>query len=169
MLRPLLELSAEESRRCFGNTEPNSARLLRRTILLAFLAVLVLGICIHDVKQRTGPLPAELRLTLFFAALFCTWLELHLAFAFYYARAYFSGNPKRTGREGSEQVFIFPGTNNPAFSDFLYVAYAVALTFAMSDVDAEDSGIRRVVLLQAIVSFLFYTTIFSVITNLMVS
>lgn len=39
------------------------------------------------------------------------------------------------------------------------MACAVALTFAMSDVDAKDTGIRRIVLSQAIVSFLFYTTI----------
>jgi uncharacterized membrane protein len=47
------------------------------------------------------------------------------------------------------------------------VAYVVGLTSAMSDVSIEDGLIRRVVLSQAIVSFLFYSTIFSVITNLM--
>ena len=46
---------------------------------------------------------------------------------------------------------------------------AEALTFAMSDVDLEDGFARRIVLLQAIVSFLFYSTIFSMVTNLMVS
>jgi uncharacterized membrane protein len=45
---------------------------------------------------------------------------------------------------------------------------AEALTFAMSDVDLEDGFARRIVLLQAIVSFLFYSTIFSMVTNLMV-
>jgi len=167
--RLLVDLSPEDSRQFFGGLQPNRSRLLRRTILMAFIAVLVLGFCVHDTLARAGPLPARLRIALFFAAIFSTWLELHLAFAFYYVKAYYAGN--KTGQEAGEdaQVFIFPGNDNPAFSDFLYVAYSVALTFAMSDVDAEDSKVRRVVLLQALVSFLFYTIIFSVVTNLMVS
>lgn len=39
----------------------------------------------------------------------------------------------------------------------------------MSDIDLEDVFARREVLVQAIVSFLFYSTIFSMLTNLMMS
>jgi hypothetical protein len=47
---------------------------------------------------------------------------------------------------------------------------AEALTFAMSDVWTwRDGFARRVVLLQAIVSALFYSIICSMVTNLMVS
>ncbi|EAQ69408.1 hypothetical protein SynRS9909_01348 [Synechococcus sp. RS9909] len=55
------------------------------------------------------------------------------------------------------------------FTTWLELHLGVALTFAISDVELEDGFARRVVFVQAIVSFLFYSTIFSMVTNLMVS
>ena len=169
LVRTSLRLDAERTRQIFATWQPNAAKLLRRTVFLAFLSVLVLSFCVHDVKLGQGVMPAPLRISLFFAALFTTWLELHLSFAVYYAKVYFAGNPQPAADGEEPQIFIFPGKDEPLFTDFLDVAYSVALTFAMSDVDLEDGFARRIVLLQAIVSFLFYSTIFSMVTNLMVS
>jgi uncharacterized membrane protein len=169
LVQTSLRLDAQRTRHIFSAWHPNRSRLLQRTVFLAFVSVLVLSFCVHDVKQAAGVLPVPLRISLFFAALFTTWLELHLGFALYYAKMYFAGNPEPSADGDEAQVFIFPGKDEPLFTDFLYVAYSVALTFAMSDVDLEDGIARRVVLLQAIVSFLFYSTIFSMVTNLMVS
>ena len=164
-----LRLDAQRTRAIFAAWHPNRGRLLQRTVFFAFVSVLVLSFCVHDVKAAAGVLPTPLRISLFFAALFTTWLELHLGFALYYAKVYYAGNPQPSADGDEAQIFIFPGKDEPLFTDFLYVAYSVALTFAMSDVDLEDGFARRVVLLQAIVSFLFYSTIFSMVTNLMVS
>ncbi len=163
-----VQLDASQTRQLFVNLPPNRRRLLSRTVFFAFLSMVVLSVCVHDLKSHQGSLPNSIRVTLFFAALFTTWLELHLGFAVYYAKAYFDLNPDRNVAKINPQVFIFPGTDEPIFTDFLYVAYSVGLTFAMSDVDLEDGFTRRTVLGQAIVSFLFYSTIFSVITNLMI-
>jgi uncharacterized membrane protein len=169
LVRTSLQLDAARTRQIFATWQPNAAKLLRRTVFLAFLSVLVLSFCVHDVKSGQGVMPAPLRISLFFAALFTTWLELHSSFAVYYAKVYFAGNPQPAADGEEPQIFIFPGKDEPLFTDFLYVAYSVALTFAMSDVYLEDGFARRIVLLQAIVSFLFYSTIFSMVTNLMVS
>ena len=67
------------------------------------------------------------------------------------------------------QELIFPGRDVPGFTDFVYVAVTVALTFAVSDVDIESSRMRRLVLLQALLSFFFYTMIFSVVANLLIN
>jgi uncharacterized membrane protein len=162
-------MDAEHTRRLFASIHPDKGRLLRRTVVFTFVSMTVLILCIYDIKQFPGSLPSSLRVSLFFAALFTAWLELHIGFALYYAKVYYSLNRTPSASGGSPQGFIFPGTDEPLFSDFLYVAYVVALTFAMSDVDLEDGLIRRVVLSQALISFLFYSTIFSVITNLMMN
>ena len=169
LVRTSVRLDAERTRQIFSTWQPKGGKLLRRTVFLAFLSVLVLSFCVHDVKTGQGVLPASVRISLFFAALFTTWLELHLVFAVYYAKVYFAGNPQPSADGDDPQILIFPGNDEPLFTDFLYVAYSVALTFAMSDVDLEDGLVRRIALLQAIVSFLFYSTIFSMVTNLMVS
>lgn len=162
-------MDAERTRNLFASIHPDKGRLLRRTIVFTFVSVTVLSLCVYDIKHVPGSLPSSLRVSLFFAALFTAWLELHLGFALYYAKVYYSLNHTPSASGDSPQGFIFPGTDEPLFSDFLYVAYAIGLTFAMSDVDLEDGLTRRVVLSQALVSFLFYSTIFSVITNLMMN
>jgi uncharacterized membrane protein len=162
-------MDAEHTRRLFASIHPDKGRLLRRTVVFTFVSMTVLILCIYDIKHVPGSLPSSLRVSLFFAALFTAWLELHIGFALYYAKVYYSLNRTPSASGDSPQGFIFPGTDEPLFSDFLYVAYVVALTFAMSDVDLEDGLIRRVVLSQALISFLFYSTIFSVITNLMMN
>ena len=162
-------LDAKQTRALFGSLHPQRGRLLRRTIIYTFLSVFVLSLCVYDIKQSSGTIPDPIRISLFFAALFIAWLELHLGFALYYVKSYYRLNPSPAASGSSPQGFIFPGTDEPLFTDFLYIAYVVALTFAMSDVDLEDAIIRRAVLAQAIVSFLFYSTIFSVVTNLMMN
>jgi uncharacterized membrane protein len=65
------------------------------------------------------------------------------------------------------QGFVFAGNDEPVFTDFLYVAFAVGLTYAMSDVNLEDSRMRRMVLVHSVISFLFYSTVISAILNLL--
>lgn len=85
---PIL-LDAERTRRIFGSWHPNRRRLLQRTVLLVFLSVIVLSMCVHDVTSaQHGMLPRVVRISQFFAALFVTWLELHLGFALYYSRLF---------------------------------------------------------------------------------
>ena len=95
-------------------------------------------------------------------------MQLHNGFGIHYAKSYFHLNP-RSGENGeSPQGLIFEGSE-PIFTDFLYVAFAVGLTYAMSDVTLEDSRIRRVVWFHSIVSFLFYSTVISAVLNLVTS
>lgn len=167
--RAAMLLDGRQSRAIFVSLQPRRGSLLRRTVIYTFVSVFVLSLCVYDIKQVAGLIPDPARVGLFFTALFVAWIELHLGFALYYAKVYYHLNPLPAASGNSPQGFIFPGADEPLFTDFLYVAYVVGLTSAMSDVSIEDGLIRRVVLSQAIVSFLFYSTIFSVITNLMMS
>ncbi|MEB3260318.1 MAG: DUF1345 domain-containing protein, partial [Cyanobacteriota bacterium] len=78
-------------------------------------------------------------------------------------------NPNPAADGPNPQGFVFAGTDEPVITDFLYVAFAVGLTYAMSDVNLEDHRIRRVVLFHSIISFLFYSTVISSMLNLMTS
>ncbi|MFS6819429.1 DUF1345 domain-containing protein [Synechococcus lacustris Tous-12m] len=109
-------------------------------------------------------------MSLFFGVMLC-WLQLQLSFATYYAKIFYRGNKisQMDDEEQGPQELIFPGDNEPVFTDFLYVASVVALTFAMSDVSIESSRMRKIVMIQALSSFLFYTLILSVVANLMIN
>jgi len=64
---------------------------------------------------------------------------------------------------------IFSGVDEPVFSDLLYASVTKALTFAMGDVSIESSRLRRTILIKSLLSFIFYTMIFSVVANLLIS
>ncbi|MFM1813073.1 MAG: hypothetical protein RLZZ336_2011 [Cyanobacteriota bacterium] len=160
-------LSALETRAIFGHWRANRKLLIERTVLLAFMSIGLLSLCIHDVHSSSSTLPSSFRIFIYFAALFTTWMQLHIGFAIYYAKHYFSLNPLPAADGPNPQGFVFAGNDEPIFTDFLYVAFAVGLTYAMSDVNLEDARMRRMVLVHSVISFLFYSTVISAILNLM--
>jgi uncharacterized membrane protein len=160
-------MTAAATRQVFAGWRANRALLVERTVLLAFMSIGLLSLSVHDVHSSTSILPTGFRILVYFAALFTTWMQLHIGFAIYYAKHYFSLNPTPAADGPDPQGFVFTGGDEPVFTDFLYVAFAVGLTYAMSDVNLEDSRMRRMVLLHSIVSFLFYSTVISAVLNLL--
>jgi len=84
-------------------------------------------------------------------------------------KKYYQLNPQPSADGADPQGFVFPGNEEPVFTDFLYLSYAVGLTYAMSDTNLEDSSVRRVVLIHSLVSFLFYSTVITAVLNLATS
>lgn len=166
--RAAQRMTADATRQVFGGWRANRRLMVERTVLLTFMSIGLLSLSVQDV-HRTSILPPSLRILIYFAALFTTWMQLHTGFAIYYAKHYFSLNHLPAADGPNPQGFVFTGSDEPVFSDFLYVAFAVGLTYAMSDVNLEDYRIRRMVLLHSIVSFLFYSTVISAVLNLMTS
>ena len=167
LCRSVQLLSAAATRHIFGSWQANRTLLVERTVLLAFISIGLMSLCIHDVHSSTGMLPPWLRIFVYFAALFATWMELHFGFAIYYAKHCFELNPVPSAVGPNPQGFVFAGSDESIFTDFLYVAFALGLTYAMGDVNLEDSPMRRMVLVHSVVSFLFYSTVISAILNLM--
>lgn len=164
-----LRLSSSDTRDLFLSADLRRDRLLKRSLLVLFVGLVFLGLSMHDMNAAKSDTKTFQLLLYFFGVILC-WLELQLAFATYYAKLFYRGNEH--GEESIDQgpqELIFPGDDAPLFTDFIYVANAVALTFAMSDVNIESSRMRKTVMFQALASFLFYTLIFSVVANLMIN
>lgn len=165
--RESLRLDARGTREIFGQWPPRHLLLLRGSVVFTFISIGLLSICLNDLHNKNGALPFALRTLVYFCCLFGTWLQLHNSFAMLYAKIYYQLNPQ-AAKEGTEpHGFIFSGSEEPIFSDFLYVAYAVGLTYAMSDTNLEASQVRRIVLFHSLVSFLFFSTVLSALLNLL--
>ncbi len=162
-------INAEQTREIFGRWLPSRALLLERTVIFTFISVGLLSLCVRDVHNPTSMLPQDWRTFIYFAALFAVWLQMHNGFGIFYAKKYFKLNPAPAADGPDPQGFVFAGSDEPEFTDFLYVSYAVGLTYAMSDTNLEDSSTRRVVLFHSVVSFLFYSPVFSAVINLFTS
>jgi len=173
VLRFTLRLSAGATRQLFEAADLKRGRLLTRALMVFLISVVFLIFSIHRIPLVQGN-EKPLHLSVYFLGVMLCWLELQLAFASYYAKIYFKNNPLDDPTatdvdDDGPQELIFPGADEPVFSDFLYVSVTIALTFAMSDVSIESSRMRRTILLQSLLSFIFYTMIFSVVANLLIN
>lgn len=92
------------------------------------------------------------------------WLLLPSVFTMAYASLYF--------RTGHGNGLIFPNTEgdfNPNYIDFLYFAFTIAVASQTADISVSTQSMRRLVLLQSILSFAFNTAILAFSINIAAS
>ena len=95
------------------------------------------------------------------------WLLLPTMFALTYASRFYHQADQRPG-----QGLNFPGADDgfkPDYSDFLYFAFTIAVASQTADVSITTRPMRRLVLLQALLSFGFNTAILAFTVNLAAS
>lgn len=92
-------------------------------------------------------------------SIFAAWALLNMLFAIHYAHVYFS-----CGAQEKPQL-QFPGDGHRAFSDFVYFAFVIGMTFQVSDVAIVDSGMRRLVLAHSVLAFLFNVFVLALAVN----
>jgi uncharacterized membrane protein len=98
------------------------------------------------------------------ASVVISWFAVHTIYALTYAKIYFYEKPVG----GID--FNFPDTRDrPRYSDFAYVAYAVGMSFAISDTNLTSSRMRSTALGQGLLSYLFGSVIVASVVNLIAS
>lgn len=88
-----------------------------------------------------------------------SWAIVHMVYALRYAAMYY-----RNGEKG-----IDFGPESPRFSDFLYLAYTLGMTYQVSDTNFTNSAFRRVALGHVLLSFLFGVAILAITINFLAS
>jgi len=89
-----------------------------------------------------------------------SWLLLPTLFGLTYASEYYGPEPDRG--------LAFPDSEpgfEPDHTDFLYFSFTIAVTAQTSDVGITTRAMRRLVLFQSILSFVFNTTILAFSVN----
>lgn len=90
-----------------------------------------------------------------------SWATVHMLYALRYAALYYS-DP-----EGG--IDFNSDDEKPRFSDFLYMAFTVGMTYQIADNDLHTSKFRKVVLGHSVLSFIFGTTIIATTINFIAS
>jgi uncharacterized membrane protein len=91
---------------------------------------------------------------------FGSWLLLPTLFALTYASAYYGPEP-----DGGLAFPDPPRNFEPDHTDFLYFSFTIAVTAQTSDVGVTTGRMRRLVLSQSVLSFVFNTTILAFSIN----
>lgn len=93
-----------------------------------------------------------------------SWLLLPVLFTLTYASVYFAGRPP-SGLNFPESGDGF----TPHYSDFLYFAFTIAVASQTADVSVNHARMRRLVLAQSLLSFVFNTAILALSINIAAS
>ncbi|CAL61490.1 conserved hypothetical protein; putative membrane protein [Herminiimonas arsenicoxydans] len=89
-----------------------------------------------------------------------SWLLLGAIYTFHYARLYYQSPANR-------RTLRFPdGELSPDYWDFLYFSFTIAVAAQTSDVTVMSSGMRKAVLAQSVLSFLFNVAIIGLSINI---
>jgi len=139
------DCSAATMTRHANENDANRGAVLAISVIVSI--VLLLAMLVELPEARKGDVLAKAELV---GTLAMGWLFTNLVFMLHYAHMYYrteTGQP----RGGLE----FPETPEPDFWDFLYFSFTAGMSFAASDVDVHRGDIRKVVILQSLLSFVF--------------
>lgn len=130
---------------------------------LASFAAIVLELASSKAAGRSPGL-SQVALTL--VTVCGSWLLLPTLFTLNYASMYYA-DADGDGRDGG---LIFPGRGAPAFrpgyADFAYFSFTIAVALQTADVAIATKPMRKVVLAQSLLSFVFNTTILAFLVNI---
>lgn len=94
------------------------------------------------------------------ATLLGTWFLVPTAFAMHYAHLFYGAKPDAKPLNFPEPL------DEPDYLDFLYFSFTLALTSQTSDIAIASRAVRRVALLQSILSFFFNIAVLGLSINI---
>ncbi|MDR1852602.1 MAG: DUF1345 domain-containing protein [Propionibacteriaceae bacterium] len=144
-----------DNTRTHATAEAPAAPVVHALLLVASLASLFgIGFLIAQPSDR----PTE---SAFIAIcpVIASWAVIHTLYALGYARVYYSDG----------QGFNFHSEEPPRYSDFAYVAFTVGMSYAVSDTEVTTSRMRRIMISQALLAFLFGTVFLATLVNILAS
>lgn len=133
--------------------------------IMSIAAIVSIAAIILELSTVRG-LPFGLRLTHYAftgATVFGSWFLVATLFTFHYARIYYRSPVER-------RALSFPEKGiNPDYWDFLYFSFTIAVAAQTSDVVIMSGAMRKIVLAQSILSFLFNVAILGLSINIAAS
>ena len=129
-------------------------------VIAACAALFAVAFLIRHAKPEPH-LTAHLLLALITVVL--SWLLMHAVFGLRYAHTFYGDSD--TDAKKHAGGLDFPGKAPPDYRDFAYFSYVIGMTCQVSDVAVTSREMRRLVLLQGILSFAFNTVILALTIN----
>jgi uncharacterized membrane protein len=119
-----------------------------RTFLLVVTGIVMLVLLFAIAAETVGHPPQPFTRILIIATLAIAWLFSNTIYALHYTHLAYIDEEHCSG-------ISFPGTEEPIYSDFLYFAFGLGMTFQTSDVQISNQHIRKIVTMHCLAAFVF--------------
>jgi uncharacterized membrane protein len=150
-------LDAKQLRDRYRADDPSATVILLVVVGAAILSVAAIVAFLATLKS-VPPHDKVAHILLAAITIIDSWLLVPTVFTVHYADMFYSA-------EVGEQPLRFPETGEPVFWDFAYFSFTIAAACQTADVATTQVGIRRVVVAQSIISFLFNLAILGFAIN----
>ncbi len=139
--------------------DESAATVLALVCITCLVSILAILFELGAVKHLNGSAKV-LHIILTAATLVVSWLLLPTAFTMHYAHKYYLHS------DGDDKVLLFPDKIAlPGYWDFAYYSFTIAVAAQTADVGTGNSGVRKITLLQAVLSFIFNLAILGLSIN----
>jgi uncharacterized membrane protein len=126
-------------------------------VIAAVASIFAIVEPLATIKQVSGSVRVA-HVSLAALTLIDSWLLVPVMFTTRYADMFYSAAP-------NDRPLRFPNTPEPVFWDFAYFSFTIAAACQTADVSTERADMRRVVIAQTLVSFLFNASILGFAIN----
>lgn len=149
--------SAQQICKKYVEEDESAPFILVAVTVAALLSLVAIVTLLASLKQVSGAVRAA-HSALAALTLVQSWVLVPTMFTTHYADMFYSASDKN-------RPLNFPETRMPVFSDFAYFSFTIAAACQTADVATNNARIRRVVLLQSLVAFVFNAMILGFAIN----
>jgi uncharacterized membrane protein len=153
----MTHLSAEQICTKYIEEDESAPFILVVVIVAAVASLFAIVEPLATIKQVSGAVRAA-HFALAAVTLINSWLLVPTMFTTHYADMFYSATDE-------DRPLHFPNTPMPVFWDFAYFSFTIAAACQTADVSTQSAGIRRTVIAQTLVSFLFNASILGFAIN----
>lgn len=157
----LWPMNAAETREHATGEDPGrrAARLVAVIGSIVSLAAVVVVIV-----QTRGAAGAEqiVLASIAMLSVVASWMLIHVNYMLHYARAYYETDETGAPLGGID----FNQHEPPEYTDFIYFSVGLGMTYQVADTDVTRNVIRRIVIAQTLLAYLFGAGILAVAINL---
>jgi uncharacterized membrane protein len=151
------KLTAEQICTKYIEEDETAPFILIVVVIAAVASLFAIVEPLATIKQVSGSVRAA-HFALAALTLIDSWLLVPVMFTTRYADMFYSAAE-------NDRPLHFPNTPEPVFWDFAYFSFTIAAACQTADVSTERADIRRVVIGQTLISFLFNATILGFAIN----
>ncbi len=129
-------------------------------VLVASLVSLFAAAFVLHISKRQALVEETGLVALSLGAVALSWMLTHTGYTLRYAHLYYRDDEEGVGG------LVFPGKRGPCYFDFAYFSFTIGMCFQTSDVTIDSPQMRATVLVHALLSFVYNTTILALALNL---
>lgn len=155
----LFRHTEKDMRLAAADNDANRGILLIVAFALTSVVLVAVG---SQLALSTKTSLSDIGLTIF--TLIMAWVFANAVYSLHYAHLFYTSDDGGKDMAGIE----FPGTGkHPEFADFVYFAFTIGCTLAVSDTNVTSPHIRKVVTAHSVAGFIYNVGVFALTVNLL--